>query len=313
MRTGAAAGHAGCFHETAFYASDDELVDVVRPFVVDGVAAGEPTIVALHEHSAGVLRRALGDTAGVTFLRGADQYTRPASTIRSYRSMFASLVASGAAQIRVLGDMPNGSVSWAAWARYEAAVNHAYDDFPVWGLCPYDLRHTPDDVLEDARRTHPYVATGAGAHEPSTAFVPPEKLLVDLQAPFTDVEQRAPDVVLDDPTPAEARRAAVSVAGAAQLPEAEREDLELALSELVTNARMYGMPPRAVLLWVGRGRVVARVDDGGRGPGHPLAGLVPVGGPGGLGLWIVHQACRDVRMRRHERGFSVVVEIGTAG
>ena len=46
MRSGAAAGHPGYFHETAFYGSDDEFVDIVAPFVRDGIAAGEPTVVA---------------------------------------------------------------------------------------------------------------------------------------------------------------------------------------------------------------------------------------------------------------------------
>jgi anti-sigma regulatory factor (Ser/Thr protein kinase) len=314
MRSGAAAAHAGYYHETAFYGSDDELVDIVRPFVRDGVAAREPTIVTFGDRNAAIVRRALGDTTGVMFLPGADQYSRPATTIRSYRAMFASLVASGATQIRVVGDVPHPGTghSWHGWARYEAAVNHAYDEFPVWGMCPYDLRCTPAEVLEDVRRTHPHVAAAAGGHRVNDDFVSPESFLGALEPSPSQVEQRAPDIFLGDPSPAAARRAAASMAAAARLLPQDAADLELSLSELVTNAQTHGAPPCTVLLWCDDRRVVARVDDSGTGPRHPLAGLMPVGGPGGLGLWIVHQACRDVRMRRHAAGFSVLIEVGPA-
>ena len=41
MRTGPAGGHDGIFHEAAFYASDEQFLAVVLPFLRDGVAAGE--------------------------------------------------------------------------------------------------------------------------------------------------------------------------------------------------------------------------------------------------------------------------------
>ena len=38
MRTGAAAGHVGYFHEAVCYDSDEHLLGVVVPFLLDGVA-----------------------------------------------------------------------------------------------------------------------------------------------------------------------------------------------------------------------------------------------------------------------------------
>ena len=40
MRTGAAAGHRGFFHEAACYGSDDDFVAVTVPFVEGGPRRG---------------------------------------------------------------------------------------------------------------------------------------------------------------------------------------------------------------------------------------------------------------------------------
>ncbi len=44
MRTGAASGYVGNFHEAGFYGSDEEFLALIVPFVTDGLAAGEPLI-----------------------------------------------------------------------------------------------------------------------------------------------------------------------------------------------------------------------------------------------------------------------------
>jgi len=59
MRTGAAAGHEGYFHEAVYYSSDEELLAVLVPFLTGGPAAGEPTVVSLGERNAALVRGAL--------------------------------------------------------------------------------------------------------------------------------------------------------------------------------------------------------------------------------------------------------------
>ena len=70
VRTGAPAGHRGYFHEALLYQSDEEFLAVALPFLQDGVAAGEPVVVALGDRSAALVQAALGDTAGVTVYGG---------------------------------------------------------------------------------------------------------------------------------------------------------------------------------------------------------------------------------------------------
>src|SRR5512135_2458579 len=99
---GAPTDRRGYVHEAVLYDSDEELLGVVVPFLQAGVAAGEPCLVALGSSTAGLVRAAVGDTAGLTFLD--DGYERPASVIRSSRDLFAAHVADGAFQIRVVSE-----------------------------------------------------------------------------------------------------------------------------------------------------------------------------------------------------------------
>lgn len=106
MRTGAAAGHQGYFHEAVRYDSDEEFLAVVVPFLRGGIEAGEPTFVALGERTADLVRRALPAGSGVEFLSGSGMYARPTAAIRSYRRLLADRTAAGAAQIRIIGELP---------------------------------------------------------------------------------------------------------------------------------------------------------------------------------------------------------------
>jgi hypothetical protein len=162
---GARTDGSGYLHEAVLYDSDEEFLGVVVPFLQEGVAVGEPCLVALGASSTRLVRAAVGNTSGLTFLD--DRYDRPASVIRSNRDLFAAHVADGASRIRVASEVPHPGVGapWDGWARYEAAVNDGYAEFPLWGLCAYDTRITPASVLDDVARTHPHLATAQAAAE----------------------------------------------------------------------------------------------------------------------------------------------------
>lgn len=314
MRTGAAARHHGYYHEAVRYDSDDELLAVAVPFLLGGVAAGEPTYVALGERTGALVRSALPAGCGVEFLPGGDVYARPASAIRSYRELLAGQVAAGAPQIRIIGEVPptEFGATWDWWARYESAINHAYDDFPLWSMCAYDTRITPPAVLADVARTHPRFATADGRHVPSATWTPPTEYLRECRPVVPDPLQAEPPVVeLTDPTAAEAR-AAVHKAARGQVSADDVDDLVVAVSETVTNALRHGRPPVRLRVWSGDDRIVATVRDGGDGPADPYCGLLPVGdgAPGGLGLWITYQSCSHVTWHRDDDGFTLRLTAG---
>ncbi|MFC0003768.1 sensor histidine kinase [Micromonospora siamensis] len=314
MRTGAAAGHRGYYHEAVCYGSDAELLAVTVPFLLGGVAAGEPTLVAFGPRSADLVRSALPADSGVQFLSGGDVYARPTGAIRSYRTLLTDLVAGGAGQIRIIGELAPETfgVTWDWWARYESAINHAYDDFPLWSMCAYDTRITPPHVQADIARTHPRYATAEGRHLPSPDYTHPADYLSENRPPVTDPLQLAPPLVeLTDPTASEARRA-VYAADQGQLSVDEMEDLVVAVSEAVTNGLRHGRPSVRLRVWAGEDRIVVAVTDRGSGPAYPFAGLLPTGdgAAGGLGLWITHQSCNHVAHYRDADGFTVRLTAG---
>ncbi|MGH3914257.1 MAG: anti-sigma factor RsbA family regulatory protein [Pseudonocardiaceae bacterium] len=315
MRMGTAAGHRGYFHETACYGSDEEFLSIVVPFLEGALEAGEPAVVALGEANTRLVRAATADRPGLAFLDGEIQYARPASTIKTFREMLAEHVAHGARQIRVVGEVPHPGrgVPWEWWARYEAAVNHLYDEFPVWGLCPYDTRITPAEVLDDVVRTHPYLATADGRHLTNARFEDPTEFLARRPAAEGDPLEAAPPVVdLVDPTPVVARRAVSDVARATGLDRAEIQDLVLVVSEVVTNGICHGRAPVRLRTWTAPDRIVTTVTDQGHGPTSPFIGLLPTPdtSSAGLGLWLAHQLCSHVTLGRTDEGFTVRLVAG---
>src|SRR4051794_6100984 len=208
MRMGALTDPGGYLHEAVLYDSDEEFLGVVVPFLQEGAAVGEPCLVALGAAATALVWAAVGDTAGLTFL--GDRYDRPASVIRSNRDLFAAHLTDGASQIRVASEVPHPGVGapWDGWARYEAAINHAYAEFPLWGLCAYDTRITPGPVLDDVARTHPYIATADG-HRRNPRYQDPTEFLTQRPPSQADPVEIASQPVVDlaDPTPAAARDA----------------------------------------------------------------------------------------------------------
>jgi hypothetical protein len=298
MRTGAAAGHTGYFHEAVYYRDESDLLAVVLPFLLGGVEAGEPTVCAFGEANAALVREATDNEPGIAYLAGGDMYARPASAIRAFQNLLAEHAAAGAGQIRIIGELAPWMFgeTWDWWARYESAINHAYDDFPLWSMCAYDTTITPPHVLHEVARTHPWVARPDG-HERSAPYIEPSAYLLEPHRPEVDpLQAGAPAVALTDPSPVAARQAVMHVAPDSLAPTV-LDNFVIAVSEVVTNAIRHGRAPVHVKLWTDRGP----------GPKDPYAGLLPRtdGEPGGLGLWLTHQLCDFVTLDRPGDGFTI--------
>ncbi|MEU4428683.1 anti-sigma factor RsbA family regulatory protein [Actinoplanes sp. NPDC024001] len=289
-------------HDAVCYDSDEHLLAVVVPFLLGGIAAGEPTVVSLGERAEGLVRAILPPGDGVTFLAGGAVYARPASVIRQYRNLFADHVAAGAGRIRIIGELPSTAhgITWDWWARYEAAVNELYDDFPVWSMCAYDTRITPEVVLADVRRTHRRTVLPGGRHLPHPEYTEPAAFLGEPRRPLPDPLQQAPPRAdLTDPSPGRAREAIREVHDDLLGREA-LDGMLLAVSEAVSNAHRHGRGPVRMRAWTGADRVVVSVSDTGAGPADPFAGLLPAGDgtAGGFGLWLTHLFCDHVALDR---------------
>lgn len=320
---GERAGHGRFVHTAALYGSDEEFRDIVLPFLQDGVAAGEPTFVGLGEPTTALLQEVAAAVPGVVLLQDdRGSRARPASLIETNRKLLARSARDAAdrdpaGRIRVVGEVPHPGTGapWDWWARYEATINHAYADIPLWGLCPYDTRTAPAPVLADVLATHPLLTADGVHRRPNPRYREPVGFLLGREPGEPDpLEAGTPVVDRVDPAPREARDAVRAATADLDAGGDEVDDLVFAVSETVTNALVHGRRPVRLRLWTGAGRAVATVADGGRGPGDPYAGLLPTTrtASGGLGLWTVHRICSDVRLDRTTDGFTVRLVVGLA-
>lgn len=315
MSSAVASARDGLFHEASIYSTDAQLCETALPFLGDGLEAGEPTYVILGPHGEGMIRRELGEPAGLHYLPAAEAYVNPARTVKSYRAVLEADVAAGAEQIRFITEVPHPGTgsAWDWWGRYESAANEIFADLPVWAVCTYDRRTTPAAVLDEVVRSHPFLARPGGVHTPNAEYEPPATFLNRRSAGYTDpLEAGKPLVSLADPGLPEARRAAVAVTRA-RLGSETADHLALAVSEIVTNAQRYGRPPVELRLWAGPDRVVATIRDGGDGLRDATLGLAPVdsGRSGGRGLWIASQLCDHLSISRSDDGFVIRLVVGS--
>jgi anti-sigma regulatory factor (Ser/Thr protein kinase) len=300
----------------AAYDTDEELLRVVVPHLQDGAAAGDPTFVSLPAREARLVRDALGDRDGVTFLPPLSSRGRPPAAIATLIEQVSRLTALGAEQVRAVNTVPHPGlgVPWEGWRLYEAAVNDLLAEVPVWGLCLYDGRITPPEVLDDAARAHPRLATPAGEHLRNHRYEDPTTFLESLPAgPGHPLEAGPPAVDLLDPLPREARHAVGDLGHRAGLDDDCVEDLVMATSEAVTNAAVHGQPPVTLRAWASGPHMVVVVQDQGPGPDDPYVGLRPqasaIQGSGGFGLWLAHQLV-DVTSHHGPQGFTVRLSSG---
>jgi hypothetical protein len=292
MRSGRARGCVGHVHEAGFYASDEEFLALIVPFVTEGLAAGEPVVIGYDDRKCDLLRAELSRPQAVTFIADTRLYATPARAIEAYREQFEDHVAVGAEQIRIAGDVPhegNGG-RFAGWDRYESAVNAVWQDYPVYSRCLYDATTVAASVRDVVERTHRRVLTADGRVTTSRHYqeVPDFEGLPPAADPL---EATGPGVALVDASLKQIRRRVAGAAHGRVDPDAF-DQLMFALSEAVINAQLYGRPPVTVRAWTGPDRIVVHVHDAGPGPGDTLTGLVaaPDGAGGaGLGLWLAHQ------------------------
>jgi anti-sigma regulatory factor (Ser/Thr protein kinase) len=308
---------AGFIHQAMIYGSDQEFMDVARPFIEDGLEMQEPTLVAVQDRHVESLRGALGGAPdGVTLYPVEDWYETSARTREKFARWAAERTERGG-RVRLIGEPP-----WALgheaqvrdWARHESVINVAFEDRPVTFICPYDARALPDQVLGHAHGTHPEIVDGAGT-APSPAYEDPldfcARLDTSVDGPAAEPAIELEFNLEDLPT---IRRVVGSFALDARLEVTRTEALVLAVNEITTNAVIHGRPPATVRLWNADGEVVVEVADRGDGIRDVLAGqLTPsTVSRDGRGLWMARQLSDAVEVSSDETGCSVTLRAATA-
>lgn len=298
-------------HEALFYRGEDGFLQGTLPFIADALAADQAVLVAVGEQRADLLRRALGGDAGrVRFLEVSELGRNPARVIPAWRKFLAESAAEGRS-VRGVGETawPNRSAAeLEECRRYEALLEQAFAAGPSWRLlCPYDLDALDAETIEAARATH-RTAMHEGVSRRNSAYRPLHgaPFAGSLPSPPAEHEELAFTA-----HGLGAIRSLVAQQGArAGLAEISREDLVLAVNELVTNSVQYGGGGGTLRIWREPDALVCEVRDRGF-IRDPLAGRLPppVDQYGGRGLWLVNQLCDLAQIRSSPDGTTVRVRM----
>ena len=280
------------------YRGPDELVKRAAALVRGARAAGEPILVMLASDTIESVRSALdGAAEHALFVDVGELGRNPSRIIPAWASFLQEHAASGI-PVRAIGE-----TIWAGRTvdevveaqRCERLLDLAFAAADAWIVCPYDTSALPADVIDEARRAHPLLSTGAiarpgGGASHSDGF--------GSGAPLPTVPRRARSIDFDRRSLATVRRWVEASARAGGLNPQRSSDLVLAANEVAANCIRHGGAGGRVMCWSQDGRLNVEVRGAGR-IDNPLAGMQrpDPGREGGSGLWLANQLCDLVQVR----------------
>jgi anti-sigma regulatory factor (Ser/Thr protein kinase) len=304
-------------HEALLYTGDVEYLTGVLPFIRGGVDAGEPVLVVVSAARIGLLRSALGRWADrVAFADMAEVGANPARIIPAWRDFVA---AHDLARRRARGI---GEPIWAGrrpaelveCQRHEQLLNLAFAGVPAWWLlCPYDTATLAPEVVEESRRSHPFVTEG-GASTVSPAYAGTEAAAAPFAAALPEPPDPPPVLTFGSGALAGLRRLVTRQAAAAGLDPDRTADLVLAVDEVATNSLRHGGGRGTLRIWRDDDALVCEIRDAGHIQ-DPLVGRArpPLDQDRGRGLWLVNQLCDLVQLRSSPEGAVVRLHMWRAG
>jgi hypothetical protein len=185
-------------HICAFFHSIGEEHRVLRPFIKDGLEAGDKSFHIVDPHLRDDHLKRLGE-AGIdvegamatgqlevrpwedTYLPG-DRFEQDAM-LHLVEEMLESNAAAGYPLTRIVAHM-----EWALSDKpgvsdlieYETRVNYVLAKHYAAAVCAYDLSRFGASVVMDVMRTHPMVIIG-GVLQENPFFVPPDQFLLEIR------------------------------------------------------------------------------------------------------------------------------------
>ncbi|MDX6723842.1 MAG: hypothetical protein QOD73_2246 [Solirubrobacteraceae bacterium] len=290
--------HGRFAHDALLYRTLEEFQRGVGGFVDEGLADGEPVLVAVPAPRIAALRHGLGRAAdAVRFVDMEELGRNPGRIIPFVREWVDG---HGGRRVRFVGEpiwsgrRPREMVEAT---RHEGLINLAFADANATILCPYDAERLEPRVLADVERTHPTMLSLSGDRHASAHYTDPRVVyrttgssLPAPAEPFSEVP-----ITYDL---AGLRQFIEAHAVAGGLERDRVDDLLLAANEAATNALIHAGRPGTVRIWEQDAHLICEITDGGRIT-DPLAGRrrPDATRPGGRGLWLINQLCDLVELR----------------
>lgn len=300
--------HPDFQHEALIYEGSDEYLAGTIPFLLAGIEAGQPALVAVGPDQTALLQGELGaDAERVRFADMREVGRNPAAIIPIWREF---LDEADGCPVRGIGEPVWAARSAAALdecQRHEALLNTAFDGGTAWGLlCPYDAGSLGDDVLDKVAHSHPTVHRDGVSAESFSYVSDVDCFAGRLPPPLAAAESF--EFELGELS--EVRHRVAAAAERAGMDPVGVADLVTAASELAANSVVHGGGSGTLRLWSEEERLLAEVEDGGLIT-DPLVGRLrpDVAQEGGRGLWLVNQLCDLVQIRSGEDGTTVRLHV----
>ena len=299
-----------------FYAGDDEFVESSRAFVEEGLDRGEPVLVMVRARTLELLRQALGERASEVQLVDMEVTGRnPARIIPAWARFVADHAKSAGGGMRGIGE-PIWSERDAAeldeCQLHESLINLAFAGANSFRLiCPYDTEALPEEVIAEARRSHPVVSR-SGELEPCADYCGIDKAAARFSEPLPEPPGEFEELLVDVDGLREARTLVRRRASAAGL-DARVDDFVLAVNEVLSNSLNHAGQNGMLRVWDEPDGLVCEVRDGGHivqpliGREEPALGQV-----GGHGIWLVNLVCDLVQVRSSPDGSTVRMKMSRA-
>jgi anti-sigma regulatory factor (Ser/Thr protein kinase) len=296
-------------HEALLYSGMDEFLAGTLAFIREGIVASEPVLVVVGAPKIAALKARLGaDASSVEFEDMATIGANPALIIPAWQE-FVDAHAGEGRLLRGVGEPiypERSAVEVVECQRHEALLNVAFDDGPGWRLlCPYNTAALSADVIEEAHRSHPFVA-----HDDTYAASGLYADVATTRAPFTAPLPEPPAVratlAFNGMGLRPVRRLVSTEAARAGFTSAPIADLVMAVGEVATNSIQHGGGAGTLRIWRDGDVLVCEIRDRGHFD-DPLADRRRPASrqDGGRGLWLVNQLCDLVQVRSFTTGTTV--------
>ena len=293
-------------HEALLYADMNDYLAGTLAFIREGLAASEPILVVVGAPKIAALQAQLGaDAERVQFKDMAEVGANPARIIPAWQEFVESNGPAGR-PFRGIGEpvYPERSpAELVECQRHEALLNVAFDGGPAWRLlCPYNTTALSPDVIEEAHRTHPYMAYD---HTYAASGLYPEVLttLAPFTAPLPDPTAVRATLAFSENGLQAVRRLVSTQAARAGFTSQPIADMVMAVNEVAANSIQHGGGSGALRVWCDGDVLVCEIRDGGHFD-DPLADRRRPAATqdGGRGLWLANQLCDLVQLRSFPTG-----------
>jgi anti-sigma regulatory factor (Ser/Thr protein kinase) len=309
MTTGTEGEQRGFVHSALVYHSQREYVDFVAGVVVDGLVRDEPMLVAVPGDTLAVLRDSLHRACdGLP----ADVRLTDITEVARNPCRFLAMAGSFADEhpdrrVRIVSQLvwPGRTADESlACVQHEALANGAFEGHQVTAMCLYDASRLDEDVLADARATHPLLWSRGSVHR-STEYAP-DDVLARCNQPLPANPGAVTYMVRESADLRPARSFAVDYAGWVGLSKDGIADLQLIATELATNSLMYTNGACRLAFWRHNDYLVCEARDSGR-LDDPLVGCLDPGpaGPASRGLYLVNAVSDLVRTHTTTTGTTI--------